>query len=305
MQFFAAIIVGVTVAACSDENPTVPSVTPQFVLAPGDALVCDFPDANKANRDYFANRSQSRTDVKEFLGDMNSAGAGTIDADSIGFEIFKTIEEQTPTGSDVQGGPAEGSELTNQVLACMAPAMTPGDTAVDFTGAFGPSGAFCVRGGSGDLGSECLTYDGLSGLTPNPNPNTQSTKSDWESWFNERRLVYAEPLPTFASAEMVQPVTVSIEAFAWRIKRIRIGCNTTKRAQPQRSSCCLTRRFFRASVALPHCHEILVRHCLGSRRVCWIGQFQGPCSQRQLSEGEGRVEGSTISVTLPWSMLRP
>jgi hypothetical protein len=211
MQFFAVVLAAVAVAACGDENPTVPSIAPQFVLAPGDALVCDFPDANKANRDYYANRSQSQTDVKELLGDMKSAGAGTIDADSIGFEIFKTIEEQTPTGSDVQGGPAEGSELTNQVLACMAPAMTPGDTAVDFTGAFGPSGAFCVRGGSGDIGSECLTYDNLSGLTPNPDPDTTSTKSDWESWFNERRLVYAEPLPTFASAEMVQPVTVSIE----------------------------------------------------------------------------------------------
>jgi hypothetical protein len=215
MQFFAVVLAAVAVAACGDENPTVPSIAPQFVLAPGDALVCDFPDANKANRDYYANRSQSQTDVKELLGDMKSAGAGTIDADSIGFEIFKTIEEQTPTGSDVQGGPAEGSELTNQVLACMAPAMTPGDTAVDFTGAFGPSGAFCVRGGSGDIGSECLTYDNLSGLTPNPDPDTTSTKSDWESWFNERRLVYAEPLPTFASAEMVQPVTVSIEGWDW------------------------------------------------------------------------------------------
>jgi hypothetical protein len=202
MQFFAAIIVGVAVAACGDENPTVSSVAPQFVFAPGDALVCGWPDANKANRDYFANPSQSLTDVKGLLGDMKGAGPGSAEATSLGFDIFAIMGLQTEAfysggPSDVAGSPAEGSELANQVLACMDPAVTLVTTAIDFTKAFESGGAFCVRGdGSGE--SPCITYDGFAGLAPPMN-------ADFTHWFAlaPRRLIYAYPLAIFISNEVV------------------------------------------------------------------------------------------------------
>lgn len=193
MQFFAVLLAGAVVAACGDENPTVPSTVPQFVLAPGDALVCSFPDANKANRNYFANRSQSRTDVKDLLGDMKAAGAGSSTATSLGFDIFAIMGQQ----SDVAGSPAEGSELANQVLACMDPAVTQATTAIDFSGAFESGGAFCVRGG-GSGESPCITYDGFAGLAPPMN-------ADFTHWFGlaPKRLIYAAPLNIFISNEVV------------------------------------------------------------------------------------------------------
>ncbi|NNG16632.1 MAG: hypothetical protein HKM89_09135 [Gemmatimonadales bacterium] len=202
MQFLAAITIGVAVAACSDDSPTVPSVTPQFVLAPGDPLVCDFPDANKANRNYFAKRSQSLADVKGLLGDMKGAGAGSATATSLGFDIFAIMGQQvgafhTGGSSDVAGSPAEGSELANQVLACMDPAVTQVATAMDFSGSFESGGGFCVRGG-GSGESPCITYDGFAGLAPPP-------LADFTTWFGlaPKRLIYAAPLNIFISNEVV------------------------------------------------------------------------------------------------------
>jgi hypothetical protein len=202
MQFVAAVFIGVAVVACSEDNPTVPSTAPQFVLAPGDLLVCDFPDANKANRDYFANRTQSRTDVKNLLGDMKAAGAGSAEATRLGFDILAIMGQQTEAlyaggSSDVAGTPAEGSELANQVLACMDPAVTQTTTAIDFTGSFESGGAFCVRGdGAGE--TPCITYDGFAGLAPPLN-------ADFTHWFAgaPKRLVYAAPLNIFITNEVV------------------------------------------------------------------------------------------------------
>ena len=202
MQLLAPILVGAAVAACSEDAPTIPSVAPQFVIAPGDPLVCSFPDANKANRAYFAKRSQSLADVKGLLGDMKAAGPGSGTATSLGFDIFAIMGQQTEAfhmggPSDVQGSPAEVSELANQVLACMDPAVTLVTTALDFTGAFESGGAFCMRGG-GSGESPCITHDGFAGLAPPTNAN-------FTHWFGlaSRRLIYATPLSIFISNEIV------------------------------------------------------------------------------------------------------
>lgn len=198
MQFFAAIVVGVSVAACSDQSPTVPSsLEPQFLIAPGTTVACDFQDLRtKAAPAYLKNGSTTLRTVKSLIQDMEGFGAGTAGARDIGFQIFEILASQLEAGSpDIDGTAEDGSDFVNKTLACMEPAPY---LAVDFTGALDGAGggALCVRGGATDDPSACVTFDGFSGLSPGPN-------SSFPGWFGGRRLVYAAPLAVFISNEVV------------------------------------------------------------------------------------------------------
>jgi len=203
MQIVAALLVAGAVAACSDDSPTVPTLSePQFVIAPGTAVVCDFKDLRtKAAPAYFKNGSTTLRTVKSLIQDMESAGQGSSGANAIGFQIFEIIEGQIAAKvagntSDIDGGAANGSDFLNKTLACMEPAPFQ---AVDFTAALddaGGGGALCVRGGPNDDTSACVTFNGFSGLSPNAN-------SSFTTWFGGRRLVYAAPLNIFTSNEVI------------------------------------------------------------------------------------------------------
>jgi hypothetical protein len=205
MQIVAAIVVGVAVAACSDDSPTVPSsLEPQFLIAAGTPVTCDFQNLRtKAAPAYFKNGSTTLRTVKELIQDMESEGQGTDNARDKGFQIFEIIASQIEAGSSHIDGTAEdGSDFVNKTLACMEPEPY---VAVDFTGALdADGGAFCVRGGPNDDPSACVTFDGFSGLSP-------AAASSFPTWFGGRRLVHASPLTLITTCPIGAAVFCSNE----------------------------------------------------------------------------------------------
>ncbi len=199
LQILAAVFVGGAIAACSDGSPTVPSslVEPQFVIAPGATVACDFKDLRtKAAPAYFTNGSTTLRTIKSLIQDMESAGAETPGARDIGFQIFGIIASQIEAGSpDIDGTAEDGSDFVNKTLACMEPTQF---SAIDFTGALDANGggALCVRGGPNDDPSACVTFDGFSALSP-------GQSSSFPFWLGGRRLVYAARLNIFISNEVV------------------------------------------------------------------------------------------------------
>jgi hypothetical protein len=197
VQVFAAVLVGVAVAACSDDSPTVPS-SPQ--LAVTEPVQCKQNLASAAAKDYFEFKSMPLGRVLDLIKDIASSQVqGTQEATDSAFQLFAIVEQETAKKYDpalgatpVIGTPEDGSDLTNYVLACTDLGVT---TAVVPAEALEEDGAYCVRGGSGaaDNYEPCRTFS----LTADPpvipfhGSYISPPPAGFHSWFGEERLIYA------------------------------------------------------------------------------------------------------------------
>jgi hypothetical protein len=170
VQVFAAVLVGVAVAACSDDSPTVPS-SPQ--LAVTEPVQCKQNLASAAAKDYFEFKSMPLGRVLDLIKDIASSQVqGTQEATDSAFQLFAIVEQETAKKYDpalgataVIGTPEDGSDLTNYVLACTDLGVT---TAVVPAEALEEDGAYSFHG---------------SYISPPP--------AGFHSWFGEERLIYA------------------------------------------------------------------------------------------------------------------
>lgn len=169
----------------TDGVPTAPAAAGQLLPA-GTALTCDLRDAQAYARDYF-DTSERRT-VSELLRAMERALAdGDLAlARDRGFDVLAVTAEVADAFS-AGGGPGEGSDLANAVLACMDVGH---GTAVDFAPSLAALGAFDVRGGAGDP-----AYDPVLARLANPAWGVEPlAPQSWADALGRRRLIHAHPL---------------------------------------------------------------------------------------------------------------
>lgn len=150
------------------------------------ALTCDYLSARAFARDYFG--QPERREVGGILRDMQAAfGAGDTElARELGFDVLAVVEAVVNAGT-AAGTPADGSNLTNAVLACMDVGH---GSALDFSGALALFGAYGVRGGAEDP-----PFDPV--LARESSPLWGAEPADGATWaeaVGPRRLAHAAPL---------------------------------------------------------------------------------------------------------------
>jgi hypothetical protein len=188
-SLYAIAVAMLALAACSDREPD-STTGPQF--APATTDVCGF--SNSLISDYFPSSHQGK--IVTLKQSMASAGHGTPDARTFGFEIMDSIGAVSRSFSV---DPAVGAQLTVALIGCMFTQTFdyPTDAISDFTKALNKAdgGAYYVRGGGSGgedvagrseavLGTSYLLLDtvNLSGIEPSSG-----------SWTNMLKVVAGRP----------------------------------------------------------------------------------------------------------------
>jgi hypothetical protein len=182
--FTSVAAVSLLAAACSD-TPQQPETAAQFQFQDG-SVVCDYNQgAQRASRDFFNQPAQN--EVRAIIQDMSNATDPAV-LNDLGFQVLVRVRDAIGTSLQ-QGSLLQGSNLINEILACMSfdPAEAPA-TAIDFTAALGPAGAFDFRGGAGDpLTAPVVSADGNWGVEP-------VLGADWPTVTGgERILIHGAP----------------------------------------------------------------------------------------------------------------
>ncbi len=199
-RHIASIISGGLVLAtigCSDSNRALPT-SPELAITVG---TCDLSTARGLVNSIFS--ADARNPAKNLIQAIQNAGARTEASTNAGFDLFASL------AANGVGTAADRSTFVNAILPCQNFGTQSLSLPIDFTGAFGPNGAFAVRGGSAtDPAAAVVSHDGLWGLEPllnisvtpavrytwdqithGPNPFNPATKA-----VNKRFLAYGAPV---------------------------------------------------------------------------------------------------------------
>ncbi len=189
---------GLALAAigCGDSNQAVPT-SPEFGISIG---TCDLSTAKGLVNSIFS--ADARNPAKDLLQIIQNAGAKTEASTNAGFDLFASL------AANGIGTASDRSTFVNAILPCQNFDPQSLSLPIDFTGAFGASGAFAVRGGSATDAAAVVSHDGLWGLEPllnisvtpavrytwdqithGPNPFNPASKA-----VNKRFLAYGAPL---------------------------------------------------------------------------------------------------------------
>lgn len=162
--------VAIGAVACGEQQSESPAraVAPslQAVAPPAGTPVCSFNTLTQLANSYFTVNDTAQL-VRSLVRDMKSAGANTVTARSIGFDVMGHMAANIGLNPDFQ----TGSDLANGLLACMISdaAQLPAAFPEDFTIALNPNanGAFAVRGGANDPDGPVLArLNSFSGIAP-------------------------------------------------------------------------------------------------------------------------------------------
>ena len=184
---------GLAAIGCGDStrgSPTSPDFAPSVVG-------CDLSTARGLVNSIFP--SAQRTPAKNFLQAIQNAGVPSDAATNAGFDLFALIAGY---GS---GSPQDRSTFVNAIIPCQSVGSV--SLPIDFTGAFGPNGAFEVRGSVDDKAA-AVSHDILWGLEP-PIQTGTATRHTWNEITggiaNKRFLAYGAPVtvPGFTNETLV------------------------------------------------------------------------------------------------------
>jgi hypothetical protein len=186
------VLTAALVAACSDrqsDEPTGPDASAKVQPSAGPAGSCNFTTvANLTKTEFGPSSAQSKQ-----ASDMKTAGAGTAQATSLGFQILASIGDKYD-GSQTT---ANASALTVALLKCMdIGGATVPDSAV-FSQALGANGAYAV-------------------VTPSDvGPVTSHHNGDWQlEPPGGATATWGDILPTGVNAILVYGMPVNISNFS-------------------------------------------------------------------------------------------
>jgi hypothetical protein len=203
MRMVAVAVCTLAVVGCSERLTRLPEQpeTPTFDVQGGNTFStsCSFTTANQLAGSYFTNNDTTRV-VRGLIGDMKSAGEGTVTARNAGFDVLVHVSKNVAANTDEQ----TGSALVNELIKCMFSdpnawpaaytAAVPGPE--DFTVALDATlnGAFEVRGGANDSDSAARArLDSYSGIAP-PSGSSWADVLDTNANPDPKRvLLYGRP----------------------------------------------------------------------------------------------------------------
>ncbi len=136
------ILAAVLATACTErqgDEPTAPDGTTRVQFAPPSGS-CNFTTVSDLTKTEFG---PSSAQAKQ-ASDMKTAGAGTAQATSIGFQILSAIGDKY----DGSQSTSNASALTVALLRCMNIGGAAVPAAADFDQALGPNGAYGVATGT-------------------------------------------------------------------------------------------------------------------------------------------------------------
>ena len=99
---------------------------------------CDLSTARGLVNSIFSTAAQ--TPAKNLIQTIENAGARTEASTNAGFDLFAWL------AANGVGTPSDRSSFVNAILPCQNFGTQSLSLPIDFTGAFGPNGAFAVRG---------------------------------------------------------------------------------------------------------------------------------------------------------------
>ena len=170
-RHIASIISGGLVLAtigCSDSNRALPT-SPELAISVG---TCDLSTARGLVNSIFS--ADARNPAKTLIQTIGNSGAKTEVSTNAGFDLFASL------AANGIGTAADRSTFVNAILPCQNFGTQSLSLPIDFIGAFGPNGAFAVRGGSAtDPAAAVVSHDGLWGLEPLLNTTT-AARYTWD-----------------------------------------------------------------------------------------------------------------------------
>jgi hypothetical protein len=143
---------GLAAIGCGDStrgSPTSPDFAPSVVS-------CDLSTARGLVNSIFP--SAQRTPAKNLLQTIQNAGVPSDAATNAGFDLFALIAAYGT------GTPQDRSTFVNAIIPCQSVGSV--SLPIDFTSAFGPDGAFEVRGKLATDDAAVVSHDGVWGLEP-------------------------------------------------------------------------------------------------------------------------------------------
>lgn len=199
----AALLVG-----CSESSDV--ATGPRYATSAPTASSCNITQTKADARAYFPNSVQTTVQALiKTMGDQFTAG-NTAGATNTGFDIMKYIADAHRLGT-AAGTAQDGSNLTNDLLGCMAVGVIP-PTPIDFTGALGSLGGYEVRGGSAD-GTTPVGALGKKSALQAPGATTAA----WNAWVGGRVLFYGAPI----SNAFVTEAPVGTRGYNWSTIPVR------------------------------------------------------------------------------------
>jgi hypothetical protein len=276
------VVVALAAIGCSDRIQPIPGgPRMQAAAPPSGPLTCDFKALSQLATRYFSGPEAKA--VRDLISQMQTAGAFSLTAKSLGFDAMAHIAANVKAGNtDV----ADASSLTNGLLVCMfsSTADLPTTFPEDFTIATNPadSGGYEVRGGTADLTGPVLSRPltaPFSGVGP-------SGSNTWPGILSgnpapARVLVYGEPGPL--------PLT-----YEWRVVP-----RSTEFSPPAIVGVCLdansnaTSLMTESSVLLPFADAAFLPPCSGIAMQSWSSQF----ASRMARWGIGLFGPRALSAT--------
>lgn len=199
----AALLVG-----CSESSDV--ATGPRYAANAPTTSSCNITQTKADARAYFPNSVQTTVQALiKTMGDQFTAG-NTGGATNTGFDIMKYIADAHRNGT-AAGTAQYGSNLTNDLLGCMAVGVIP-PTPIDFTGALGSLGGYEVRGGSAD-GTTPVGALGKKSALQAP----AATLASWNTWVGGRVLFYGAPI----SNSFVTETPVGTRGYNWSTIPVR------------------------------------------------------------------------------------
>lgn len=199
----AALLVG-----CSESSDV--ATGPRYATSAPTTSSCNITQTKADARAYFPNSVQTTVQALiKTMGDQNTAG-NTVGATNTGFDIMTYVATAHRT-STAAGTALDGSNLTNDLLGCMAVGVIP-PMPIDFTGALGPQGGYEVRGGSADAVTPVGALGKKSALQA-----PAATIAAWNTWVGGRVLFYGAPI----SNSFLTETPVGTRGYNWSTIPVR------------------------------------------------------------------------------------
>jgi hypothetical protein len=144
--------VGLAALGCTDTNRESSPTAPSLVSSP---TGCDLSTARSLVNSVYA--SSVRTQANNLIQTIQNAGSQSVAATDAGFDLFALL------ASNGMGAAADRSTFVNAIIPCQLVGSVT--LPINFAPAFGPNGAFEVRGSTDDKAA-AVSHDVLWGLEP-------------------------------------------------------------------------------------------------------------------------------------------